>query len=55
MQWGMGGLGLSLPGLLAAQARAKSIDTDGRPPIKACVIVFYYGGPSHLDTYVSCS
>jgi len=25
--------------------------TDGLPPIRACIFVFYYGGPSHLDTY----
>ena len=22
-----------------------------RKPIRACILVFYYGGPSHLDTF----
>ncbi len=48
---GAGGLGLSLAGLLQARAQAKPVETLGLPPLKACVIVFYYGGPSHLDTY----
>ncbi len=30
---------------------ARPIDTSGLPPLKACVVVFYYGGPSHIDTY----
>jgi hypothetical protein len=41
--------GLSLPGLLWAQAAQA-----GRPAppakVRACILVFYYGGPSHLDT-----
>ncbi|MCY2968335.1 MAG: DUF1501 domain-containing protein [Planctomycetota bacterium] len=45
------GLGLTLTGLLNARSQARPIDTDGLPPIRSCVIVFYYGGPSHLDTY----
>ncbi|HWE40015.1 MAG TPA: DUF1501 domain-containing protein [Isosphaeraceae bacterium] len=24
---------------------------SGLPPVKACILVFYYGGPSHLDTF----
>jgi hypothetical protein len=48
---GVGGLGLTLTGLLQARANAKAIEPSGLPPLKACVIVFYYGGPSHLDTY----
>ncbi len=48
---GIGGLGLSLTGLLHAQAHARQVESVGLPPLKACVIVFYYGGPSHIDTY----
>jgi hypothetical protein len=50
---GQGCLGLSLAGLLRAQAAQA-----GRPPaqpaparIKSCILVFCYGGPSHLDTF----
>jgi hypothetical protein len=49
VQLGGGYLGLSLGGLWRAQA------ADTRPlaadTIRACILVFYYGGPSHLDTY----
>src|SRR5690242_10408634 len=48
---GAGGLGLSFSGLLQARALAKPAEATGLPPLKACVVVFYYGGPSHLDTY----
>src|SRR4051812_6738603 len=51
LKLGAGGLGLSLTGLLQARASARLIEPSGLPPLKACVIVFYYGGPSHLDTY----
>lgn len=42
------GVGLSLPGLLAAEAAAT---TRRAANIRACIFVFYYGGPSHLDTW----
>lgn len=44
-----GGLGLSLSGLWQAQALAESNKPASK--IRACVVVFYYGGPSHVDTY----
>src|SRR6266566_8114111 len=50
---GSGGLGLSLGGLL----RAQSAQAGSQPPfqakgyIKACILIFYYGGPSHLETF----
>ena len=44
-----GGLGLSLSGLWQAQALAESNKSAAK--IRACVVVFYYGGPSHVDTY----
>jgi len=49
---GQGGLSLSLWGLLRAQAASQQ--ETGRAPgskIRSCIFVFYYGGPSHLDTY----
>src|SRR5947209_1353889 len=41
----LGGFGLP-PSLTAATTRNSSL-----PPIRACIFIFYYGGPSHLDTY----
>ena len=40
---GLGGLGLTQ---LAARAEASAPS-----PVRACIMVFYYGGPSHLETY----
>lgn len=51
LQYGAGGLGLSLAGLRQAWAKGQPIDDSNLSPVKACIIVFYYGGPSHLDTY----
>jgi len=52
-QWlrrsGLGWLGLSLPALKAARA-APALDPASRAPIRSCILIFYYGGPSHLDT-----
>lgn len=44
-----GGFGLSLSGLWHAQAVAES--TKAAAKIRACIVLFYYGGPSHVDTY----
>jgi hypothetical protein len=43
----LGFLGLNLANLFQAEAAA------GRRPgqIQACILLFYYGGPSHLDTW----
>lgn len=47
-----GGTGaLSLGGLLQAKLRAESAGVPAAAKIKTCIFVFYYGGPSHLDTY----
>jgi hypothetical protein len=49
-----GALGLSLGSLLRARAAANesaSGASAGAPPIRACILVFYYGGPSHLETF----
>ncbi|MSR56196.1 MAG: DUF1501 domain-containing protein [Planctomycetaceae bacterium] len=43
--------GLSLPGLYRAQeARATDDVLPERGKIRSCIFIFYYGGPSHLDT-----
>ena len=46
---GLGCLGLSLSDVL----RAEAIAGPGRPAasIRSCILIFYYGGPSHLDTW----
>jgi Protein of unknown function (DUF1501) len=49
LQFGGGLLGLTLGGLERARAAAPVATT--KRPIKACILVFYYGGPSHIDTY----
>jgi hypothetical protein len=49
-----GGLALNLGGLLRAQAAvpcASAIAPRSTAPIKSCILIFYYGGPSHLDTF----
>src|SRR5436305_3726536 len=43
-------LGLNLGGLWRAQA-ARSKAPTTRNPVRACILIFYYGGPSHLDTF----
>lgn len=47
-----GGMGLSLAGHIQ-QARANALEASATvtPRIRSCIFVFYYGGPSHLDTY----
>jgi hypothetical protein len=49
-------LGLGLAGWLprlssAIAAPAPPTNKEGRKPIRSCIVVFYYGGPSHLDTF----
>jgi hypothetical protein len=49
---GSGCLGVNLAGLLRAQA-AQTFSKPASSPaarINACIFLFYYGGPSHLDT-----
>jgi hypothetical protein len=47
---GIGGLGLNLARLLRAESTGSA---EGRParPIQSCILIFYYGGPSHHDTW----
>ena len=47
-----GGAGaLSLGGLWQSRLLAEQDGFRPRASIRACIFVFYYGGPSHLDTY----
>ncbi len=49
---GLGGLGLNLSDLLraeAANAGKTKAATGGH--IRSCILIFYYGGPSQLDTW----
>ncbi len=48
---GSGLLGLSLPQLFQAQAAAARSAQRYQPRIKSCILIFYYGGPSQLDTF----
>ncbi len=50
LQFTGGGLGLSLGGLWRAEAAGRGAATV-RNPIRACILIFYYGGPSHIDTF----
>src|SRR5438874_13469264 len=49
---GLGALGLDLPGFFQAEAARGALSSQ---PIvrrvKSCIFIFYYGGPSHLDTW----
>ena len=49
-QWLRGGLGIlglgAASGLRAAEPGRRAL-----APIRSCILVFYYGGPSHLDTW----
>jgi hypothetical protein len=45
-------LGLSLPQLFQLQARAATSPVAPlESKIRSCILIFYYGGPSHLDTF----
>ena len=46
---GLGCLGLSIADVLRAEATSR----PDRPAasIRSCILIFYYGGPSHLDTW----
>lgn len=54
LQWG-GGLGLlsslsTVKSAIAAGASATDAKSEATS-VRSCIVVFYYGGPSHLDTY----
>ena len=47
-----GGLTLGLPDLVRLRCNARADVTDGRTPrAKSCILIFMWGGPSHLDTW----
>jgi hypothetical protein len=53
---GLGALGPSLPVLLRAEAEksaaGRSRTANGiSQPIRSCILIFHYGGPSHIDTF----
>jgi hypothetical protein len=58
-QAGGASLALNLCGLLRAQAASLDGDQAPGPPdrspglskIRSCILIFYYGGPSHIDTF----
>jgi hypothetical protein len=49
----LGGLGsLSIPGLFRAlEAQGAPLRSAALPPIRSCILIFNYGGPSHLETW----
>jgi hypothetical protein len=48
---GLGFLGMNLAQLLRAESLAGGSAGGPRPRIKSCILMFYYGGPSHHDTW----
>src|SRR5579859_157782 len=50
---GLGYLGLNLGGLWRAEAAVPKVApaNHGLEPLRACILVFFYGGPSHLETF----
>lgn len=48
----LGGLGLNLASAARwAAASPAEPARQGLPPLDACILIFYYGGPSHIDTW----
>lgn len=47
----IGWLGTSLGGSFASRTASASGAQRSLPPIKSCIIVFHYGGPSQFETY----
>lgn len=48
----LGGFGLTLEQLLHADSvRAEPLPGASPSPIKACILIFYYGGPSQFETW----
>ena len=45
---GLGALGLSLADLIAMRAKSGQ---DSRPPAKSVIVLWLWGGPSHLETF----
>src|SRR5207244_3262177 len=47
----LGWFGLDLAGLLRAEEQRTARASDAKEPIRSCILLYYYGGPSHLDTW----
>ena len=53
----LGALGLTLPRLLRAESEQTGSEKPGKrhptpkSTIRSCILIFYYGGPSHLDSW----
>jgi hypothetical protein len=47
---GLGWLNLAFP-TRGRSSAIEGVSESARPSIKSCIIVFHYGGPSHLETY----
>lgn len=50
LQFGAAG-SLTIGGLLQSRMRADDAGIALGPSIRSCIFIFYYGGPSHLDTW----
>jgi hypothetical protein len=48
---GLGSLAAALSAIEATAVKASSASPTSRRPIDSCILLFYYGGPSHLDTW----
>jgi hypothetical protein len=48
---GIGFVGLDLPTVLRAEAVSRPNAERPSARVKSCILVFYYGGPSHLETW----
>jgi hypothetical protein len=48
---GLGTFGMNLSGFLRAKAAQGEKAGNGSRPIHSCILIFYYGGPSHIDTW----
>ena len=44
-------LGLTLPGILASEARAKAKDTEGKVKAKSVILLWLAGGPATIDMW----
>ncbi len=48
---GLGSLGVLLAKALGAQGRSEAAGASGELQVRSCILIFYYGGPSHHDTW----
>jgi hypothetical protein len=48
---GLASLGWALPRLLQSQTARSAAPSAPMPPSRSCILIYYYGGPSHLDTW----